>query len=112
MESLLREKDINCFLTEIKKTFPNFIAGVITDRNGFPIGSKITQNSHNIQEDELALFAIAGNRDFIKDSEYIKVWRNLDKSKNIKLFLLLQKSNKYIHRFKNFNKILDSQNLF
>lgn len=111
MESLLREKDINSFLAEIKNAFPNFIAGVITDNNGFPIGSKISQNLH-FQENELSLFAISGNRDFIEDSGYIKVWRNLDKKKNIKLFLLLQKSHKYIHRFKNLNEIVDTQDLF
>ena len=111
MESVLREKDINHFLTKIERTFPNFIAGVITDHHGFPIGSKI-EKSFQIQENELALFAIAGNRDFIKDSGFIKVWRNLDKSKDIKLFILLQKSSKYIHRFKDFNKILETQGLF
>lgn len=111
MESVLREQDINYFLTEIERAFPNFIAGVITDRNGFPIGSKI-EKDFQIQENELALFAIAGNRDFIEDSEYIKVWRNLDKSKDIKLFLLLHKSSQYIHRFKKLNKIIDTQVLF
>ena len=110
LESVLREQDINYFLTEIKNAFPNFIAGVITDNNGFPIGSRI--DKIQIQEDDLALFAIAGRRAFIEDSGYIKVWRNLDKSKNIKLFLLLQKSNKYIHRFKDLNKILETQGLF
>ena len=111
MENIIKENEINYFFSEIERIFPNFIAGVITDRHGFPIASKIPRNFH-IHENELALSAIAGNRDFIKDPRFLKVKRNLDKSNNIKLFLLLEKSTNYINRFKTLKGIVDTQGLF
>jgi len=108
--SILSEQDINYFLNEIENNFPNFVAGVITDRHGFPLASKIPVNFH-INEKELALLAISGGQDFINDSRLIKVKRNLDKAKNIKLLFLLR-SNGYINRFKNLKEIIERQNLF
>ena len=111
MENIIEENELNYFLYEIERTFPNFVAGIITDRHGFLLASKIPQNFH-IHENQLALSAIAGNRDFIEDSRFLKVKRDLDKSKNIKLFLLLEKSTNYINRFKSLKGIIDMQNLF
>lgn len=106
----MSEQDVNYFLKEIENNFPNFVAGVITDRHGFPIASNIPINFH-INERELALSAISGDHDYINDSRLIKVKRNLDKAKNIKLLFLL-KSNGYINRFKNLKEIIERQNLF
>ena len=106
----MSEQDINYFLNEIENNFPNFVAGVITDRHGFPLASKIPVNFH-INEKELALLAISGGQDFINDSRLIKVKRNLDKAKNIKLLFLL-KSKGYINHFKNLKEIIKRQNLF
>ena len=106
----MSEQDINYFLNEIENNFPNFVAGVITDRHGFPLASKIPVNFH-INEKELALLAISGGQDFINDSRLIKVKRNLDKAKNIKLLFLL-KSKGYINHFKNLKEIIERQNLF
>ncbi len=99
------------FLSIIENNFPNFIAGVVCDHHGFPIASKIPKGS-NIQENELALHAIAKDRDFFNDPKLMKVKRDLNQSKRIKLCMLLEKSNKYMNRFKILNKIIETQNLF
>ena len=112
MESLLKEQDINIFLNKIERNFPNFVAGIITDKHGFPLASKIPKN-FGIPETELALSAITTEeRAFIKDRNFLKVKRNLGDSNDIVLFLLLQKTNKYANRFKILNEIVKNQTFF
>ncbi len=111
MERLINQSEVNYFLSQIEGNFPNFVAGIVCDNDGFMIGSKIPQNFH-IHENALALSAIAGDRDFIKDPRFMKVKRDLSKRENIKLFILLEKSKKYINRFKELNDIIEQQNLF
>ena len=111
MNTILKEQDVNYFLDEIDNIFPNFVAGVVTDSNGFLIATKIPKNFH-IHENDLALSAVVNKQDFIKGTNYLKIRRDLDKAKKIKLFLLLQKSSKYFHRFKVFKKIVETQALF
>jgi len=111
LEKLINQTDVNYFLSEIKQIFPNFVAGVLCDRNGFMIASKIPQNFH-IQENILALSAISNKRDFIEENGYLKVKRDLDTSKNIKLLLLLEKSHNNITSFKRLKKFIDTQGLF
>jgi len=103
--------EINNFLSQIKDTFPNFVAGILCDNHGFPIAVKAPQNFH-IQENQMALSAIAKDRDLIRDPNLMKVKRNIDKAKNIKLFMLLNKSNKYLNRFKELKNIIETQSLF
>ena len=55
---LVKQAEVNYFLNEIKQNFPNFVAGVITDRNGFPIGADISKRLW-IRENTLALTAIS-----------------------------------------------------
>jgi len=38
--SIINESEVKYFLYRIEKNFPNFVAGVITDRHGFPVASK------------------------------------------------------------------------
>ncbi len=111
MSSILKEQEINRFLSDIEHTFPNFVAGIICDKHGFPLGSKIPKGFH-IDENTMALSSITNNRDFINDNRFVKVNRALDKSENVRLFLLLDKTNQYINRFKELNKIIQTQNLF
>lgn len=111
LEYILNEQDVNFLLTEIERNFPNFVAGIITDRHGFPLAAKTPPNFH-IHESILALSAIEEKRDFIKDSSFIQVKRNLDKSENFKLFLLLHKSKKLVHRFKKLKDIIKKQVIF
>lgn len=112
MESILKEQDINIFLNKIERNFPNFVAGIITDKHGFPLASKIPKN-FGIPETELALSAITTEeRGFIKDRNFLKVKRNLGDSNDIVLFLLLQKTNKYANRFKILNEIVKNQTFF
>ena len=40
---LINQVEDNYFLQRIKNNFPNFVAGVITDKNGCPIGSEISK---------------------------------------------------------------------
>ena len=105
------QHEVNTFLGEIESVFPNFVAGIVCDRHGFPIASKMPRD-FPIQENEMALTAIAGKREFINDSRFVKVKRNLDQSKNVKLLILLEKEKQNINRFKALNRIIERQNLF
>ena len=103
--------EINNFLSQIEETFTNFVAGILCDNHGFPIAAKVPQNFH-IKENQMALSAIAKDRDFITDPDFMKVKRSVDKGKNIKLFMLLDKSSKYLNRFKDLKNIIETQTLF
>jgi hypothetical protein len=111
LEKLINQSDVNYFLSEIKQMFPNFVAGILCDRHGFMIASKIPRDFH-IQENALALSAISNKRDFLEGNGYLKVKRDLDKSRNIKLMLLLEKSHKNITCFKKLKKLIETQGLF
>ena len=111
VEKLINQSEVNHFLSQIESNFPNFVAGIVCDEDGFMIGSKIPKNFH-IHENALALTAIAGNRDFIQDPRFMKVKRDLSQKENIKLFVLLEKSNRYLNRFKELNELIETQNLF
>ena len=65
-----------------------------------------------ILENTLALSAIAKNRGFIEDSQLVQIKRDLDKSKNYKLLVLLEKSKDYKSRMKPLKSIIKGQNLF
>jgi len=111
MEKVLKQHEVNYFLSEIESTFPNFVAGIVCDGDGFPIATRMPRNFH-IHENQMALSAIAGNREFINDPGLMKVKRDLDHNKNVKLLILLDKQNRYINRFKALNEIIEKQNLF
>ena len=111
MNSLINESEVKYFLYRIEKNFPNFVAGIITDRHGFPVASKISKKLW-VLENTLALSAITKNRDFMEDSQLIKIKRNLDKSKNYKLMILLEKSKEYKSRLKPLKTLIKSQELF
>ncbi|MBY9007603.1 MAG: hypothetical protein KGD63_12705 [Candidatus Lokiarchaeota archaeon] len=109
--NILSQKQVSHFLNNICKNFPNFAAGVITDYDGFPIISKITEK-FPYKEQELALEAITKNRTFINSSEYIKIIRNLDKDDSIKLLILLNKPNQNIDGYKTLKSTIKRQILF
>jgi hypothetical protein len=91
---LLNQIEVNYFLDQIKQKFPNFIAGIITDKNGFPIGSEISKRLW-IHENKLALWAISRNKenkDLMNDPNLVQLKLELDKSKEYRLFILLEKS--------------------
>ena len=111
MESIIQEEDINCFLSEVEQIFPNFVAGILCDHHGFPIASKIPQN-FPIQENYLALSAISNNKDFIQDNRFLQVRRDLNKSKNVKLLLLLEKPIRHINHFRDLKDLIENQVLF
>ncbi|MFX0036977.1 MAG: hypothetical protein ACFE9I_15205 [Candidatus Hermodarchaeota archaeon] len=111
MDNLINESEVNYFLYRIEKNFPNFVAGIITDKHGFPVASKISKNLW-ILENTLALSAITKNREFIQDSKLIQIKKDLDKSKNYKLLILLEKSKDYRSRLKPLKHLIKSQELF
>ncbi len=111
MGSILNQKDVNYFLASIEKKFPNFVAGIITDKHGFPLASKISKKLW-VLENTLALSAITKNRDFIEDSKLIQVKRDLDKNKNYRLMILLEKSKDYKTRLKPLKTLIKTQDLF
>ncbi len=111
---LINQVEVNYFLHRIKKNFPNFVAGVITDKNGFTIGADISKRLW-IHENKLALWAISKNKEVINDPNLIQLKFDIDKGKKFKLFILLEKS-KYNKAGrsskKNLGKIIKVQELF
>lgn len=111
MGSILNQDEVNYFLYRVEKNFPNFVAGIITDKHGFPVGSKISKKLW-VLENTLALSAITKKRDFVEDSKLIKIKRDLDKNKNYKLLVLLEKSRDYRSRLKPLKNLIKAQELF
>ena len=111
MGSILNQDEVNYFLYRVEKNFSNFVAGIITDKHGFPVGSKISKKLW-VLENTLALSAITKKRDFIEDSKLIKIKRDLDKNKNYKLLVLLEKSRDYRSRLKPLKNLIKTQELF
>ncbi|TXT67094.1 MAG: hypothetical protein BAJALOKI1v1_190037 [Promethearchaeota archaeon] len=111
MKKLITQKEVSQFLTTITNNFPNFLAGIITDRHGFPIASKLTQN-FPYKENTLALEAISREKSFITHSNYIKVKRTLNEQESIKLLLILKKPNVHIYAYNDLKRIIRRQNLF
>jgi len=86
--------EVNYFLHKIKINFPNFVAGVITDKNGFTIGADISKRLW-IHENKLALWAISKNKEnkeILNDPNLVQLKFDIDKGKKYKLFILLEKS--------------------
>ncbi|MHA2180645.1 MAG: hypothetical protein ACXAAH_04385 [Promethearchaeota archaeon] len=108
---MLKQGDVNSFLSRIEKDYPNFVAGVITDKHGFPVASKISKKLW-VLENTLALSAITKNRDFIEDPKLIQVKKDLDKNKNYRLMILLEKSKDHKNRLKPLKTLIKSQELF
>lgn len=111
MENLLRQQDVDQFLAQVHGTFPNFVAGILCDEHGFTIASRAPKNFH-IKENIMALTALTDDREFINDDNLMKVKREIGPNKNVKLMCLLEKSSKYIHKFKELNSLLEKQSLF
>ncbi|MFW9818704.1 MAG: hypothetical protein ACFFE5_03760 [Candidatus Thorarchaeota archaeon] len=111
MDKLVNQSEVNYFLYRIEKNFPNFVAGIITDRHGFPIASKISKKLW-VLENTLALSAIVKKGDFIEDPNLVQIKKDLDKSKNYKLLVLLEKSKEYKSRMKPLKSLIKSQELF
>lgn len=109
---LINQTEVNYFLFRVKKNFPNFVAGVITDRNGFPIGSSISSKLW-VHENTLALWAISKNKErIIKDPNLVQLKFDIDKKKRYKLFILLKKTKSYKSGIKPLKQIIRSQELF
>ena len=89
MGNILNQDEVNYFLKRIEKNFPNFVAGIITDKHGFPLASKISKKLW-VLENTLALSAITKNRDFLEDSKLVQIKRDLDKNKKFLVRLLHQ----------------------
>ena len=91
---LINQMEVNYFLHKIKINFPNFVAGVITDKNGFTIGADISKRLW-IHENKLAMWAISKNKknkEVLNDPNLVQLKFDIDKGKNFKLFILLEKS--------------------
>ena len=111
MGNILNQDDVNYFLTRIEKNYPNFVAGIITDKHGFPVASKISKKLW-VLENTLALSAITKNRDFLEDSKLVQIKRDLDKNKNYRLMILLEKSKDHKNSKKTLKTLIKTQNLF
>jgi len=112
--NLINQVEVNNLLHRIKKNFPNFVAGVITDKNGFAIGSDISKRLW-IHENKLALWAISkskDNKDIINDPNLVQLKFDIDKGKKFKLFILLEKSKYNKSGVKPLKHIIRAQELF
>lgn len=111
---LINQIEVNYFLKQIKNYFPNFVAGVITDKNGFPIGSDISKRLW-IHENKLALWAVTKNKenkDLLNDPNLVQLKFDIDKAKRIRLFILLEKSNYNKSGVKPLKTLIRAQELF
>jgi hypothetical protein len=102
------------FLKDIRQVFPSFIGGVVTDRHGFVVAS--TKKEATLDEEILAVSSISDRnleeyyaRMGFNKGSYITVKRDLDE--HLKLCLLLHKDPQNLHKFKEFNKILQRKNI-
>ena len=111
MKSILSQNQVSQFLTKITQTFPNFIAGIITDKHGFPIASKLP-DTFPYDENIFALEAISSKKSFINHSKYVKVKRSLNNDKTIRLLLILRKPNIHVYAYKDLKNIIKRQALF
>ncbi|MBN1803277.1 MAG: hypothetical protein JW891_17330 [Candidatus Lokiarchaeota archaeon] len=113
---LLSESEVDYFLHDIsKKLSDQFYAGVICDKDGFILSSKIPKNDPNkFLENELALMAISNRKNKVFNPNHIKLIMDLNKEKTIKLLLLLKKKNisKTEYKNKKLDEILSLQTLF
>ena len=107
-KQIISQEEASTFLNKVTQKFPNFIAGIITDKHGFPIASKIPKN-FPYKENILALEAVAKKRSFINRSRYVKVKRYLNNGKTVNMLLLLRKPNKYVYAYKQLKQILNSK---
>ena len=92
--NLINQVEVNSFLHRVKKNFPNFVASVITDKNGFTIGSDISKRLW-VHENKLSLWAISKNKEnkeLLDDPNLVQLKFDIDKAKRFKLFILLEKS--------------------
>ncbi|MBN1214072.1 MAG: hypothetical protein JXA99_01395 [Candidatus Lokiarchaeota archaeon] len=110
-ENLVSQDQVDYFLNNICQNFPNFAAGVIADYHGFPIVSKIT-DKFPFKEQELALEAIAKQRKFVDNENYIKIVRTLNEDDSIKLVIFLKRPNQNINGYKTLKSIIKRQILF
>jgi len=117
VKPIISETEVAYFLYEVSKKFPNsFLAGVICDKHGFLLaGARKGGNSKiQMQENDLAMLAIARKRELKKDSRFFGLQKDLNKSENIKLLVLLDKDNskKKKNQFKELNSLISKQMLF
>lgn len=112
--NLINQMEVNYFLHKIKINFPNFVAGVITDKNGFTIGADISKRLW-IHENKLALWAISKNKEnkeILNDPNLVQLKIDLDKDKKFKLFILLEKSKNNKSGKVGLKNLIRSQKLF
>ena len=117
MKPIISETEVSYFLYEVSKRFPNsFLAGVICDKHGFLLAGarKGKKAEIQMQENDLAMLAIARKRELKKDSRFFGVQKDLNKSEHIKLLVLLDKGNskKSKTQFKELNSLISMQTLF
>ncbi len=102
---LVNKQMLESFTKKIKEIFPTFVATVVTDRHGFLMHSEI----HNsLDENLLALHAVANKRKIVDLSNYHSLIRPL--SRNVKLLLLLEKSWDNYKKYYEFETFLRVEN--
>ena len=104
-KELLNEHILQDFTNKIKNCFPTYVAAVMADRHGFLVHSEI---NNSLDENMLALTAVAGKRKLLKLSKYHSIVRSL--SRNVKLLVLLKKSHRNYAHFGHFDEVVKKEN--
>jgi len=117
VKPIISETEVSYFLYEVSKRFPNsFLAGVICDKHGFLLAGarKARKAQIQMQENELAMLAIAHKQELKNDSRFVGVQKTLNNSEDIRLLLLLDKENskRMSNRFKELKSLISRQTLF
>lgn len=86
-QDLVNEQMLARFSSKIKGCFSTYVASVVTDMHGFPIHADVL---NSMDENLLALSAVAGKRRIIDTSNFHRLIRPLNK--NACLLVLLEKS--------------------
>ncbi len=112
MEELICEGQINEFFHEINTCFPSLVAGVLTDDDGFPIGSKINRLGFDLGESELALLTISNRFKLKNADDYIEIKTLVDKMSKINLLLIIEKNRKRADSFIRLKDVIKRYKVF
>jgi hypothetical protein len=107
MNEFLDRRSLETFICEASDAFPKCLGGVLVDKHGFVISSKI--QSREFDENELALQAIS-NRKIVDMKNYIPVIKDLDE--NNRLMLIIERDNKNLSSYRKLNQVLRERNPF
>ncbi len=107
MTHLVNAQMLNSFIDKIHKACPTMIAGVIADKHGLPMASKIHPQMP-VSEQLLSLEAVAEGRTIVNTKGLEKIVHSL--SGDVKLMMLLQRSGSNVQRMRDLHEVILREN--